>query len=154
MKIFLTLLLVLSVILNVFLYKSSPDNGGHEPYRLENDHRESLVLEEKYRQHVMAEMRGFVKSMELIQEGILEKDPDLVIEGGQKSGQGAKPDPELREALTKDFLKMGMQTHQLFDAIADSAKTNFNPETTSRQLYILTTKCNACHDTFRFDPSF
>ncbi len=155
-KSILYLLLIVSVGANIYLAtKSCKDKSKttqtEEPYRNDNDKRYSILLKKEHRDFVMGEMRTFIESMQLIQEGILEGNPELLFEAGQQSGTHAKPPQELRDALPKEFLQMGMATHKLFDAIADSARINFHPELAGRQMNMLFNKCIACHSTYRFE---
>lgn len=151
MKNLLALLLALSAGLNVYLLtKDSPQS--EEPYVMEGDTRTGIPLAEEHRQFVMDEMRTFMESMQQIHEGLMQNNPEMIIEAAKKSGTGVKPPKELRESLPKEFLQMGMVNHKLFDAIADSAKINFKPELTQMQMNELMNQCVTCHKTYRFDP--
>lgn len=145
----LFLLLVISVAFNIYLYKGNSEAA--EPYRMEGDTRESVQVTAEQRQFVMSEMRGFVEGMEEIYQGILENNPHRIAEAAEKSGSHVKSPKALREALPKEFLQMGKKTHMLFDAIADSALSDYDRAVAEKQLGQLMNNCVACHSVYRFD---
>jgi hypothetical protein len=80
----------------------------------------------------MAEMRGFLESVQKINEGIAKNDPEIIAKVGQQSGT-CKVDavPQgLVKSLPFEFKQMGFQTHELFDVMAKMAK-EIRPPTNS-----------------------
>lgn len=143
------LLLVISVAFNIYFFTQKPKPA--EPFRMEGDARQSVVVTPEQRQFVMSEMRGFVEGMDEIYQGILENNPEKIARAAEKSGTHLKPPKALRDALPKEFLQMGMKTHKLFDAIADSAMDDYERAVTEKQLGRLMNNCVACHSMYRFD---
>lgn len=151
-KVVLLLVLLLSILANIYLVmKYRKDKKEPQSFRLENDKRISIIVKSEYKEFVMREMRTFVESLSLISDGMMEGDTAKIIRAGRRSGTGVEPPEELVEMLPPNFLKMGRPAHQLFEAIADSAKNNFNLQTTQKQINMLLVKCTACHSTYRFD---
>lgn len=148
----LILFLLLSIAINIFLgfnYFSKEDQKTS--YKMDDDTRQGVVVKPEHREFVLKEMRGFVESLQQIQQGVLENNPELITNAAQESGTHVMPPKELREALPENFLKMGMGTHKLFDAISESASKNYNPEQTQKQVNELLNRCIACHNTYRFE---
>jgi len=138
---------LLSVGLNLFLFFKPVEEKPS--YRMEGDTRIEIELLPEHKEFILSEMRQFVESIHLINEGIVENDPSKIIKAGEKSGTSVNPPKELVQSVPKEFLKMGQPTHKLFDIMADSARTNFNPKTVQIQLTELTGRCVNCHSAYR-----
>lgn len=142
-------LLLCSVLINVYLWTSKKQPIEIE--RLPNDHRISVKLSSPHREFMMNEMRNFVENVYKINQGLMENNPTMIMEAAYRSGSAVDAPDDLPPHLPKAFLKMGVPTHKLFDRIGDSAKINFKPQTTRRQLTRLMQKCVMCHSTYRVD---
>ena len=115
------------------------------------DNRVAIALSESNKDFALAEMRGFLESVQKINEGILNNNPDLIISGGKKSGGSviAHAPKGMMKALPSGFKKLGFSTHALFDEIAKDAESNFDPKQTQNQLNNLLHKCTTCHQTYK-----
>jgi hypothetical protein len=101
----------------------------------------------------MPEMRDYLVVMSEIQQGIAENNPEKIYTAAEREGQIAIDDTPVRLLKLSPLAckTMGFQGHHLFQAIADSAKTNYNPQTTLKQMADLTNNCIACHNTYKVE---
>ena len=151
MKKIVFIALIISLIGNVFMVYKFLIQG--DTYQYEGDKRLSIRMKYDHREFVMSEMRHFVEGVQRINEVILTKNPKLIIEAGIRSGRGVgEHAPKgLIKSVPLAFKKIGMDTHRKFDEIAETAKTNFDPKVTQKQLDGLLRNCIACHSSFRID---
>jgi|GEM_PF-1617467 hypothetical protein len=148
----LIILLIFSIGLNLFLWLK-PETPK-EAFRLEGDQRTEIQLKPEHKEFILREMRQFVESIHLINEGITNNEPEKIILAGAQSGTSVSPPKELVQSMPEAFLKMGRPTHKLFDTMADSARMNFNPSLAQKQLTELTSRCVNCHATYRLEAKF
>lgn len=149
MKKIIPFFLLLSVFLNVGLIYKFFYAG--ETVSLAKDGRSEIKMTPENREYVMAEMRGFLESVQKINEGIAKNDPKIIEKVGQESGS-CKVDgvPEgLVKSLPLGFKKMGFETHELFDVMAKMAKENYDRQQTQEKLNQLLNNCVACHKTYK-----
>jgi len=141
---FLTTTLILSYIL---LFT------GTELVKTPDDNRTLVKYAPDLRELVMTEMRDYLVVMSEIQQGIAENNPEKIYTAAEREGQIAIDDTPIRLLKLSPLAckTMGFQGHHLFQAIADSAKTNYNPKTTIRQMAELTNNCIACHNTYKVE---
>ena len=139
MKKIVFIALIISLIGNVFMVYKFLIQG--DTYQYEGDKRLSIRMKYDHREFVMSEMRHFVEGVQRINEGILTKNTKLIIEAPKG----------LIKSVPLAFKKIGMDTHRKFDEIAETAKTNFDPKVTQKQLDGLLRNCIACHSSFRID---
>ena len=145
----ISVLLLISIALNVgliyqFFYKG-------EKVVPAKDGRSEIKMTPENREYVMAEMRGFLESVQKINEGIAKNDPKIIEKVGQESGS-YKVDgvPKgLVKSLPLGFKKMGFETHELFDVMAKMAKENYDRQQTQEKLNQLLNNCVACHKTYK-----
>ena len=126
---------------------------GTELVKLPNDNRIIVKYAPDLRELVMSEMRDYLVIMSDIQQGIAENDPKKIYEAASKQGQASIDETPARLLKLSPLAckTMGFQGHHLFQAIADSAKTNYNPQTTIKQMAELTNNCIACHNTYKVE---
>ncbi|HRQ49860.1 MAG TPA: hypothetical protein PLR74_04945, partial [Agriterribacter sp.] len=86
-----------------------------------------------------------------VNEGINTNDPALIIRAAEQSGTSVKAPKDMIPLIPKEFMKMGGPTHKLFDIMADSARTNFNPEVARKQFTMQINNCISCHRAYRMD---
>jgi hypothetical protein len=141
---------VISVFINViliyvFLFKGQTASV--------NETRTTLKMSQSNQEFVMDEMRTFLESVQQINEGILNEDVDLIIKAAEKSGGSviAHAPKGMLKSLPMGFKKLGFATHDTFDAIAEEAKSNFNPKQTQHQLNTLLNNCTACHKSYKIE---
>jgi len=124
---------------------------GTELVKLPNDTRTTVKYAPDLRELVMSEMRDYLVIMAEIQQGIAENNPDKIYNAAIKQGQASIDETPARLLKLSPLAckQMGFAGHNLFQAIADSAKTNYNPQTTIKQMATLTNNCVACHKTYK-----
>lgn len=141
--------LLLSVFLNVGLIYKFFYAG--ETVSLAKDGRSEIKMTTENREFVMAEMRLFLESIKMINEGLAENNPTKIVSINQQSGV-CKVDvvPQgLIKSLPVGFKTMGMQTHDYFDKIAKIAKENYSQKEIQKELNSLMNNCVACHRTYK-----
>ena len=126
---------------------------GTELVKLPNDNRIIVKYAPDLRELVMSEMRDYLVIMSDIQQGIAENNPKKIYEAASRQGQASIDETPARLLKLSPLAckTMGFQGHHLFQAIADSAKTNYNPQTTIKQMAQLTNNCIACHNTYKVE---
>lgn len=124
---------------------------GTELVKLPNDTRTTVKYAPDLRELVMSEMRDYLVVMADIQQGIADNDADKIYEAASRQGQASIDETPARLLKLSPLAckKMGFRGHHLFQAIADSAKTNYKPEVTIKQMADLTNNCEACHATYK-----
>lgn len=143
-----TLITIISLLLNIglvyfFVFKGNTVKGENE--------RTAVIMSPENKNFVLNNMRHFLEGVQQINQGIIENDPAKVIAAGKS--YGGSPVDEAPSGLVKslpiDFKKLAFATHASFDAIKDSAATNFSPKQTQKQLDGLLNKCIKCHSNFK-----
>ena len=116
------------------------------------DNRVVIHLDDKERHIVLSEMRGFLKSVQIITTGIATSDMQLVSDAARQSGNDAQRDipASLVGKLPLDFKKLGFDTHSRFDQLALDAESFADSQHTINQLSELMKNCIACHEMFQF----
>ncbi|WP_426479121.1 hypothetical protein ACP3T3_06640 [Chryseobacterium sp. CBSDS_008] len=146
---YLLILSLLSLLLNagllyVFFYKG-------EKVVVSPDGRKEIKMSEKNRAFVMREMRGFLESVQQINEGIAKNNPGIIAKVGNQSGTckvNGVPQGMIK-SLPFEFKQMGFGTHELFDEMTKMAKENYNRQQTQEKLNQLLNNCVACHKTYK-----
>ena len=126
---------------------------GTELVKLPDDNRIIVKYAPDLRELVMSEMRDYLVIMSDIQQGIAENNPQKIYEAASRQGQASIDETPARLLKLSPIAckTMGFQGHHIFQAIADSAKTNYNPQTTIKQMAELTNNCIACHNTYKVE---
>ncbi len=140
-----TVSLLLNIgLIYVFLIKG-------ETAEVSNDYRTAITMSEANKDFVLTEMRDFLESVQQINEGLLENNPEKIIAAGNKSGGSViEQSPKgLLKTFPSGFKALGFSTHGLFDKISEDTKTNFNKENTQLQLNTLLNNCVACHKSYK-----
>lgn len=116
------------------------------------DERASLKLSDGERAAVLAEMRGFLKSVQGIVAALADGKPAAAADAAKPSGMGATHGmpKSLMGKLPMEFRKLGMDTHQKFDALALEAQGMGDGKTMLKQLDAILANCNGCHAGYRF----
>jgi len=143
--IFITLTLVLGYIL-VFT--------GTEIIETK-DSRITVKYAPDLRDLVMSEMRDYLEVINEVHQGMADNNPEMIVKAASRQGKAAIADTPARLLKLSPLAckQMGFAGHDLFQAIADSAKVNYNPATTLRQLAALTNNCITCHKIYKVDYS-
>ena len=116
------------------------------------DGRTEILLNDKERNLVLAEMRAFLNSVQQINQGISEDNMELIIESARKSGKAAQTGMPgtLVGKLPLNFKKLGGDTHKKFDELAMDAEDLGDRDHALEQLSTLMKNCVSCHATYRF----
>ena len=117
-----------------------------------HDARQPIAVNPEELAFVLAEMRGFLESVQAIVEGVSEGDMKAVAAAGRKSGMSAvaHAPPSLMKKLPKAFRMLGGGTHKKFDQLAAEANEMGDKAQVLKQLSTLLRNCTACHATYRF----
>ncbi len=137
----------LALTLMVFNITPAPTANAQEAA----DQRQAIALDPAERAFVLAEMRGFLQSVEGV-IGALASDRVADAQApASKSGMGVMHSvpPGLPKKLPKEFMMMGRQTHQAFDALAQEAASIGDKTAVLKQLETILNTCNTCHSSYR-----
>jgi len=117
------------------------------------DTRVTVKYAPDLRDLVMSEMRDYLEVINQIHQGMADNNPEAIVEAASRQGKAAIADTPVRLLKLSPLAckQMGFAGHDLFQAIADSAKTNYNPVTTAKQLASLTNNCITCHRVYKVD---
>jgi len=143
------LVLVVSLVFNaalLYLFMIRGENVG-----ITDDNRIVIRMSDQSREHIMTEMRTFLESIRHIQQGIASDNRSQIELVGNESGNCRMehvPKGLLR-TLPLGFKKLGMNTHDLFDDIARSAKEDYNKKIMEEKLSRILTNCTTCHSTYQ-----
>lgn len=143
------IMLMISIILNVVLVYKFFYQG--EKVTVKKDSRSEIKMTKENREYVMAEMRGFLESVQKINEGIIKNDPNIIVNVSQQSGTckvNAVPQGLVR-SLPYEFKQMGFQTHELFDVMSKMAKEKYDRQQIQVKMNELLNNCVACHKTYK-----
>ncbi|MCY1661016.1 hypothetical protein [Chryseobacterium sp. SL1] len=143
------IMLMISIILNVVLVYKFFYQG--EKVTVKKDSRSEIKMTKENREFVMAEMRGFLESVQKINEGIIKNDPNIIVNVSQQSGTckvNAVPQGLVR-SLPYEFKQMGFQTHELFDVMSKMAKEKYDRQQIQVKMNELLNNCVACHKTYK-----
>lgn len=141
----LVLLLSVSVMAYKFIFSGSvaPSSDG----------RQALQLEPAERDLVLAEMRAFLESVQVIAASVGKKDMSQIAKAARQVGAAAQQavPGSLVGKLPLSFKQLGFDTHKQFDTLAMDADELQDPEHSLQQLSVLMQNCVACHAAYRID---
>ena len=140
-------LILISVLVYILLFM------GTEMVKLPDDNRIVVKYEPDLRDLVLNEMRDYLEVMNEIQQGLANNDPDKIVKAATRQGQISLEATPVRLLKLSPLAckQMGFRGHDIFQAIADSARVNFKPTTTINQLAELTNNCIVCHRTYKVE---
>jgi len=115
------------------------------------DTRVSVWLNETEHEFVLAEMRGFVESLQLIMSGLAQGDMKTVADAAKRSGTltANKAPLTLGVKFPTPFAALGGATHQLWDKLAAEAEDMGDKNEILKQLGVLLNNCVTCHSGYR-----
>jgi len=131
---------------------ATSEHSNHLMHQPENiDKRQTLTITELQRGHVLAEMRALLAGTQAILTALSNDDMNAVAQSAKPLGMGMahKAEDQLKGALPKTFMQLGMTVHQDFDQIAASAESTKDSQQVLRQLSQAMGKCVACHATYQ-----
>jgi hypothetical protein len=119
--------------------------------KLPDDNRVIVKYAPDLHKLVLNEMRDYLEVINEIQQGLAENNPDKIIESATRQGRISLEETPVRLLKLSPLAckTMGFKGHDLFQAIADSARVNFKRSTTIQQLSELTQNCIVCHRSYR-----
>ncbi len=119
------------------------------------DGRTAIHLNASERDLVLAEMRGFLQSVQQINQAVADDNIQGVIDAAKRVGRAAQAEVpmSLMGKLPLEFKKLGFDTHQRFDQIALDAEEMGDTGYALKQLSELMNNCVACHAAHRFEVS-
>lgn len=149
MKYIKTIILLLSVMLNFFLIYRFFISGN--TVKNPTDSRVAIQVSESNRDFVMLEMRTFLEGIQNIHYGIVTDDYQKIIKNAEQSGMSVEQHVpgELLRSLPLDFKKLGFDTHERFDKIAQLAKEQKSKELMNQELSGLINNCTSCHKAYK-----
>ncbi len=114
--------------------------------------REVMKLAPEHEAHVRYEMRGFLVSLQGINEALAKQDFEAVARYARQSGaQAPQAAPRgLGKALPQRFREMGSTTHAAFDQLAVDAATMGDTRVVLEQMSGIMKNCIQCHAAYRF----
>ncbi|MGD9889386.1 MAG: hypothetical protein AB7S56_09005 [Halothiobacillaceae bacterium] len=114
--------------------------------------REVMKLTSEQEAHVRYEMRGFLVSLQGINEALAKQDFEAVARYARQSGAAApQAAPRgLGKALPQRFREMGGATHAAFDQLAVDASTMGDTRVVLEQVSGIMKNCIQCHAAYRF----
>jgi len=115
------------------------------------DQREAVTLARPDAAHMLAGMRQYLKSVEGVLLGMVRNDMKAVAQSARKSGMAMVSDVSFEAALSvpPDFALRSMETHQLFDLLADEARDIGTKLAVTKRLGEVVATCNSCHAMYR-----
>lgn len=119
------------------------------------DPRTAIMLTPGERALVLAEMRAFLQSVQVITQSLFADNLPSAAAAARKVGlahTGEVPDT-LKAKLPMDFRKLGSATHRAFDELALDAEQLGDPNHALGQLASLLSNCVACHATYRIEAA-
>jgi hypothetical protein len=124
---------------------------GTKMVKMPNDTRVTVQYAPDLRGLVINEMRDYLEVIHEINQGLAENNPKKIYQAASRQGDASlRATPaRLLKLSPLPCKQMGFAGHHIFQAIADSAKNNYNQQTTIRQMVKLTTNCIACHRTYK-----
>ena len=117
------------------------------------DGRTAIILTAGERNEILAEMRGFLESVQEITSGLAENDMEAIAISAHRVGMvNAQNVPvALMAKLPLEFKTLGMATHKAFDEIAMESKDMKDSTVVMSKLGALLNNCTTCHAGYRLD---
>lgn len=138
-------LAIISILVYILLFM------GIEMVKLPDDNRIVVKYAPDLHDLVMSEMRDYLEVIHEIQQGLAENNPDKIAKAATRQGKISLEETPARLLKLSPLAckQMGFKGHDIFQAIADSARVQFKPETTINQIAELTNNCIVCHRTYK-----
>ncbi len=138
---------IISILIYILVFT------GTEMVKLPNDNRITVKYEPDLHELVLDEMRDYLEVINEIQQGLAENNSQKIVTAATRQGQVSLEATPVRLLKLSPLAckTMGFKGHNIFQAIADSARINFNRTTTINQLAELTNNCIACHRTYKLE---
>lgn len=118
-----------------------------------SDGRTAILLSPGERDLVLAEMRAFLESIQVITQSLSDEQLDQAAVAARRVGAAAAGEVpvSLMAKLPMGFKELGLSTHGAFDQLALDAEQLGDPAHTLGQLAGLQSNCVGCHAAFRIE---
>jgi hypothetical protein len=118
-----------------------------------DDGRLAIQLTPGERDLVLAEMRAFLDSVQMITQGIADRNFAVIAKAADDVGLKAQQEVPgtLVGKLPLEFKTLGFDTHQQFTQLSLDAKQLNDEAHTLEQLSATLNNCVACHAAFKFE---
>ncbi len=118
-----------------------------------DDGRTAVLVAPSEKDYVLAEMRGFLETVQGITAAIGENNMAEIRVLAGKAGEfsPANVPAPLFAKMPIEFKTLGMETHTLFGDLATLAEAATTPAEVSTALGELMLNCTACHSSYRLD---
>lgn len=136
---------IIAVMAYIFVLPGSPQKA--------EDGRAIIMLAPSERDFILAEMRGFLESLEAMTTGLAEKDMQTIATSARSGGleNEASAPASIVAKLPWAFKSLAMDTHRAFDGIAELADKGGDQQSILTGLGELMNKCTTCHAGYRFE---
>lgn len=123
------------------------------PRAVQEDARTPIVVPAEARAAVLEEMRQMLAALNGVLMAVVRKDPAGMAQAARSGGTAiaVDTDPAVAARLPAEFARLGMATHEAFDAVAEAADAGAPRDTVVARLGRLTGDCVACHETYRLE---
>ena len=117
--------------------------------------RTAILLDPDERTLILAEMRAFLQSVQVITQSLSADDLATAAAAGRHVGvaQAAEVPDALKAKLPMGFKKLGSSTHRAFDELALDAEQLGDANHALGQLATLLGNCVACHAAYRIETA-
>lgn len=144
-----TVVVILLLLIGGGVYKFMFQGAVEES----SDGRTAILLNNGERDLVLAEMRAFLATAQIITDAISKDDMEAVAKSARAVGHAAQQGVpgSLMGKLPMPFKRMGMDTHSKFDELAADAEQLGDGNHALGQLSTLMQNCVACHAAYRIE---
>lgn len=125
-----------------------------QPQEAPEDGRIAIPVPTAARAAVRTEMRQMLTALNEVLRAVPQGDPGATAAAARRGGMAiaVDTDPALEARFPPEFLRLGVSTHEQFDAIAAAAEGGAPRDTIVARLGRLTGSCVACHEAYRLEP--
>ncbi len=136
------LVVAIVVMTYVFIFKGSVEQS--------DDGRTAILVTAGERDYILEEMRGFLEAVESITSNLADSDKKALVEAARKEGMTNMSVPAaLLGKLPLEFKTLGIETHKLFDVLAEGVEAGDNDKAILTKLSDVLTNCTTCHSGYR-----
>ncbi|HET7601202.1 MAG TPA: hypothetical protein VFK09_12970 [Gemmatimonadales bacterium] len=96
-------------------------------------------------------MRTMLASLQGVLKASVAGDTAAMRQAAARSGLAMAADPALEKLLPEGFLRLGMDTHRQFDALAAAIGAGAPRDSVTARLARVAGNCVSCHETYRLE---